>query len=196
MSSDQAPNALYLLLLIVLVASSLIGMRLSAGRALRMMLAWVAIFGAGFALFAFRGEFGALGSRLASEATGSSPAVVSGDTIRIRQRDDGHFWVDAKLNGRDVRFLVDSGATITTVSRDVAEAARIETGMRADIVNTANGTVTMPKGRASLLEIGSIRRTDFPVNVNPASDTNVLGMNFLSSLSSWGVQGNTLVLTP
>ena len=196
MSSDQAPNALYLLLLIILVASSLIGMRLSAGKAMKMLLAWVAIFGVAFALFAFRGEFGALGSRLASEATGSAPAIASGETLRISQREDGHFWVDARINGKDVRFLVDSGATMTTVSRDVAEAAGIETGMRADIVSTANGTVAMPRGQASLLEIGSIRRTDFPVNVNPADGTSVLGMNFLSSLSSWGVQDNKLVLTP
>ena len=196
MNSDQAPNALYLLLCIVLVASSLIGMRMSAGKAVKMLLAWVVIFGVGFALFAFRGEFGALGARLASEATGSAPAIASGETLRIAKRDDGHFWVDAKLNGQDVRFLVDSGATTTTISRDLAEATGVETGMRVDIVGTANGTVAMPKGRAGLLEVGTIRRTDFPVNVNPADATNVLGMNFLSSLTSWGVQGNTLVLTP
>ena len=34
---------------------------------------------------------------------------------------DGHFWVDAKLNGRDVKFLVDSGATTTTIDRNTAK---------------------------------------------------------------------------
>ena len=196
MSSDTAPNALYLLLCMMLVASALVGMRLSAGRAIKMLLAWVAIFAAGFALFAFRGEFGALGARLASEATGGAPAVVSGASLRIAQRDDGHFWIDARVNGRDVRFLIDSGATVTTISQDIAAAAGIERGMRVDMVSTANGTVAMPRARANLLEVGPIRRTNFPVNINPASSTNVLGMNFLSSLSSWGVQGNTLVMTP
>jgi predicted aspartyl protease len=37
---------------------------------------------------------------------------------------------------------------------------------------------------------------DESVNVNPNDGVNVLGMDFLSSLSSWGVQGNTLVLQP
>lgn len=193
MNPDLAPNALYLLLLIVLVASSLIGMRLSAGKTARMLLAWVAIFAAGFALFSFRGEFGELGARLKNEATGA-PVVASGAELRIPQQADGHFWIEAKVNGRPVRFLMDSGATTTTVSREVAEAAGIETGMRADIVSTANGTVAMPKGRASLFEVGPIRRTDLAVNVSPAEDLNVLGMNFLSSLSRWGVQGKTLVL--
>ena len=193
MNPDMAPNALYLLLAIVLVASSLVGMRLSAGKAAKMALAWVAIFGAGFALFAFRGEFGALGARLKSEVSGPAAQIV-GSEVRIPKQDDGHFWVEAKINGQEVRFLVDSGATTTTIGRSVAQAAGIETGMRVDIVSTANGTVAMPRARASLVELGPIRRTDMAVNVHPNDELNVIGMNFISSLSSWGVQGNTLVL--
>ena len=194
--SDTAPNALYLLLIIMLVASSLVGMRLSAGKVAKMSLAWVAIFGVIFALFAFRGEFGALGTRLKQEALGSAEPVVSGQTLRLRKQEDGHFWVDARVNGKPVRFLVDSGATITTVSADDAEAAGLERGMRGDVVGTANGEIFMPRVTASLLEIGPIRRSDFSVNINPNDGTSVLGMNFLSSLSSWGVQGQELVLTP
>ena len=193
---DEAPSALYLLLLLVLVASSLVGMRLSAGKAAKMLLAWVAIFALAFGLFAFRGEFGALGARLKSEALGSAEPIVSGQTLRITKRDDGHFWVDARVNGKPVRFLVDSGATTTTIGGSVAEAAGLEPGMRGDVVSTANGTVFMPKVTAGLVEVGSIRRTDMTVNINPNDGTSVLGMNFLSSLSSWGVQGNELVLTP
>lgn len=192
-NADTAPNALYLLLLIILVASSLVGMRLSAGKAVKMLLAWVAIFAAGFALFSFRSEFGALGARLKGEAVGSA-VTVSGQEVRIPLREDGHFWADVKVNGQDVPFLVDSGATTTTISRQVADAAGIETGMRADIVSTANGTISMPRARASLVELGPIRRTDMAVNVHPTEDLNVLGMNFLSSLNSWGVEGRTLVL--
>jgi aspartyl protease family protein len=193
---DDGVNALYLLLCLVLVASSLVGMRLSAGKAAKMALAWVAIFGAAFALFAFRGEWGALGSRLSSELSGSVEPVVSGDTLRLSMRDDGHFWVDARVNGAPVRFLVDSGATTTTIAASVAKAAGLEPGMRGDVVSTANGTVFMPKVTAGLVEIGPIRRTELAVNINPNDDISVLGMNFLSSLSSWGVQGRTLVLTP
>lgn len=194
--NDQAPNALYLLLLLMLIGASLFGRGLTASSALRMGLAWVAIFGAVFALFAFRGEFGALGARLKSEAMGEATPVASGSALTIPKRDDGHFWVDARINGKPVRFLVDSGATTTTVSKDVADAAGLEPGMRGDVVGTANGEVFMPRVTAGLLEVGSIRRADLSVNINPNDGTSVLGMNFLSSLSSWGVQGDKLVLQP
>src|SRR5688572_7380055 len=59
--SDNGGYAIYYILLIVLVASSLIGMRLPLGKALKMVLAWVAIFGVAFVLFSFRSEFSSIG---------------------------------------------------------------------------------------------------------------------------------------
>lgn len=194
MDGDRGMNLLYLLLLMVLVGSSLVGMRLPIGKVFKMLLAWVALFGVAFALFAFRGEFSALGARLKAEATGS--AVESGEEVRLAMRDDGHFWVNASVNGNQASFLVDSGASITTVSPELAAAAAITTGMRVARVETANGLVQMPVAQAERFEVGPIVRTNFTLHVNSAGDTNVLGMNFLSSLASWRVEGNTLVLQP
>ncbi len=192
--NGQAPQVVYYALLIVLVASSLVGMRQPIGKTLKMALAWVAIFGGAFVLLAFRSEFSELGSRLRAEATGSP--LVEGEALRIPIGQDGHFWVEAKLNGHDVRFMVDSGATVTTVSRDTAEEAALAIGSDRTRVSTANGTVWMARGRAERLEVGPIERTDFAVDINENDETNLLGMNFLSSLGSWRVQGNYLVLQP
>lgn len=196
MADDSAPNALYLLLLLLLVASSLFGMRMPIGQAAKMALAWVAIFGVGFALFAFRNDFSSLGSKLRDEAVGASAVEGAGGELRIPMQDDGHFWVDARVNGAPVRFLVDSGASVTTVSREIADAAGIETGMRVAEVETANGTVRMRPARAEQLQLGSIRLSGVSVLVADQEGLNVLGMNTLSSLEGWGVQGRTLVLQP
>lgn len=194
MADSQAPNALYLLLLLVLVASSLFGMRLPIGKAAKMALAWVAIFGVGFALFAFRDDFSSLGNRLRDEAVGAPVVEGPGGEVRIPMQSDGHLWVDGRVNGTPVRFLVDSGASVTTVSRGVANAAGLETGMRVAMVETANGTIRMHRARAQRVEVGSIRLSDVPLLVAEQEGLNVLGMSFLSSLRGWGVQGRTLVL--
>ena len=68
MNGDTAGHAIYAALAAMLVASSLIGMRLPIAKVAKMALAWVAIFGVGFVLFSFRSEFSALGSRLRAEA--------------------------------------------------------------------------------------------------------------------------------
>jgi len=192
--NDQAPNLIYLVLLLVLVGSSLLARRIPLANSLKMGLAWAAIFGIVFMLVAFRHDFAALGQRFRAELTGAP--LVTGETVRIPMAQDGHFWADGSINGKPVRFLVDSGASITTVSRATAAAAGLETGFRAEAVETANGTVIMKKSSADSLSIGSIERRDFGVDVNEHDDTNVLGMNFLSSLGGWRVEGRYLVLQP
>jgi aspartyl protease family protein len=194
MTGDQAPHALYLALLIMLVGSSLIGTRMPIGKAAKMGLAWVAIFGVAFILFSFRSEFSSLGQRLRAEATGAP--IVSGEEMRVPMAEDGHFWIEGVVNGKPLRFLVDSGATTTTVSGKAASEAGIETGSLTGSISTANGVALVHKAYADRLQIGAIERTDFPVDVNRNDDTNVLGMNFLSSLASWRVEGKYLVLRP
>ncbi len=194
MSDDQAPNFLYLALCLVLVASALLSRRLPFGKTVKMAGAWVAIFACVFAVFSFRSEFVAIGHRLKAEAIGTP--IQSGEELRIPMADDGHFWVDALINGHEAPFLVDSGASVTTISQKTADEAGIETGMQVAWVDTANGTVQMRKARADSFSVGAIERSDFAVQVNDHDDSNVVGMNFLSSLGSWRVEGNYLVLKP
>jgi aspartyl protease family protein len=192
--SGEGPYLVYAIIAAVFVASSLIGMRLPIAKALKMMLAWVAIFAVGFILFAFRSEFSSVGQRLRAEATGTP--IEQGGVVRIPVGDDGHYWAWAKLNGEDVRFMVDSGASVTTISRKTALSAQVPVGTERALINTANGRLWVTKGRADSLQIGSIRREGFAVDINPQDDTNLLGMNFLATLQGWGVEGNYLVLRP
>ena len=52
----------------------------------------------------------------------------------------------------------------------------------------------MTKSHADRLQVGPIERSDFSIDVNETDDVNLLGMNFLSSLESWRVEGRFLVL--
>ena len=193
MTNDKMLGGVYLLMAIMLLAGALIARREPAAKLLTMALAWVAIFAAGFVLFTFRDNFGWVAQRLRAEAVGTP--VQQGRETRIPMAIDGHFWVDAKVNGRDVKFLVDSGATTTTVDRDTARAAGIEVSSRRDqYVRTGNGIVRVASGRADELIVGGITRNDVALQIADNDDLNVLGMNYLSSLSRWSVEGRWLVL--
>lgn len=195
---DQAVHVLYLIGVLVLVASSLLVRRIPIGQGLKMMAAWVMIFAAAFIIFTMKDDFVALWNRIALEARGGVVQEQQGEELRVRQSPDGHFWVNAELNGEPVRFLIDSGATTTSISRAVAERAGIEPsrGFPA-MVRTANGVVAVQRGRAETLSIGTIERRDVGVHISEAfGDMNVIGMNYLSTLSSWSVEGRTLILRP
>ena len=191
---DNGPSLVYYILAIVLVGSSLIGMRLPIAKAAKMVLAWVAIFAGVFVLFSFRGEFSALGDRLYASAFGTP--LESGGELRIPMAEDGHFWVRGSVNGESVRFLVDSGASTTTLSAETAREAGVSATNRQVMVSTANGRVIMSRAYIDRLEVGSIERSEFPIDINPQDATNILGMNFLSSLNGWRVERGDLVLKP
>src|SRR5829696_8784917 len=162
-----------------------------------MFAGWVLIFLAAFVAFTLKDDFMALGRRVLADSRGEGEVVAAGRELRIRKAMDGHFWVNGELNGHKIRFLVDSGATVTSISASTAARADIVPGGFPVLVNTANGTVRARRGRADRLKIGTIERRDLAVHVSESfGDTDVLGMNFLSSLSSWGVDGQWLVLKP
>jgi len=193
MTNDLMLGGVYLLMAVMLIMGSLMARREPAAKLITMALAWVAIFGAGFVLFTFRDNLGWVTQRLKAEAVGTP--VEQGRETRIPMAIDGHFWVSARLNGRDVKFLVDSGATTTTIDRETAKAAGIQVSARRDLyVRTGNGIVRVAAGRADELTVGGITRHDVALEIADNDDLNVLGMNYLSSLSRWGVEGRWLVL--
>lgn len=193
MTNDWMLGSLYLLMAIMLVAGTLISRRERFARAATMTLAWLAIFGGGFVLFTFRDDLGYVAQRLKAEATGAP--VVQGQQVRIPMAIDGHFWVEGELNGEPVKFLVDSGATMTTIGRDTAESAGVTVSEgRGQLVRTGNGMLRVATGRADSLAIGPIERSEVGLHIAEHENLNVLGMNYLSTLQRWGVEGRWLIL--
>lgn len=196
--SDQSGQALIYALMLILPLSALLARRVPIGSTGRMALAWVAIFVVGLLLVAQRDRILPYWQH-ASAALLDSDQLVSGNTVRIAMSSDGHFWALVDINGVRRRLLVDSGATTTALSVDTAKAAGIDVDQSPlpVMIETANGTITARTATAKRLQIGGIVARDLPVVVSDAFDeTDVIGMNFLSRLASWRVEGTTLILSP
>jgi aspartyl protease family protein len=187
-------GGLYILMAAMLVLGTLMSRREPFARVATIAIMWTLTFAAGFVLFTFRDDIGWVAQRLRAEATGEP--VRQGEEIRIPMALDGHFWVEARLNGQKVKFLVDSGATMTTIGRGTAERAGVAVFTPGNqIVRTGNGLIKVSTARARNLRVGSITRDNVRLHVAD-DDLNVLGMSFLSSLERWGVEGRWLVLVP
>jgi len=195
MTNDLMLGGVYILMAVMLVLGTLMSRREPWAKLVTTAVMWTAIFAAGFILFTFRDNFGWVAQRLRAEAIGTP--VIQGRETRIPMAIDGHFWVEGRVNGIQVKFLVDSGATMTTIDRETAIRAGVSVSPRPDqFVRTGNGIIRVSSGRARILHVGGIERNDVGVQVADNDNLNVLGMNFLSSLSRWGVEGRWLVLVP
>lgn len=176
-----------------MLAFGLFGRGDGVGKLVKMLMTWLAIFAGAFLFFVYV-DYDDVKQRVSSEL--SRTAIVEADgTVRIPMRDDGHFWVEGQVNGVPVEFLVDTGATITTIDKTHADAANLSL-MRgvSSQVQTANGTVRVEVGRAETLAVGPIVEDDIVIQVSPIPGVNVLGMNYLQSLDRWSREGRYLIL--
>ena len=197
MSGDEVMRFVYGAILIALIGSSLISHRLPIKQTFKYLLAWLGIFAFGILLFSFKSEGLSLWSRVTTAFAPERPRI-SGQEVRVDVGDDGHFRIEAQVNGQPVNFLIDTGATNSTMSRRTATAAGVDISDAGFgvIVQTANGMTTMRRARAETISIGPIKREDQPLWISEDDDLNVLGMSFMTSLSSWRVEGRTMVMTP
>ena len=137
-------------------------------------------------------------SRITS-SLGLDDQKVAGTELRVKMASDGHFWVQASVNGVPRRMLIDSGATVTALSEETAGAAKVDTGtsLTPVILRTANGTAPARTGKIDELRVGNIVARNLRIVTAPGlGSLDVLGMNFLSKLDSWRVEGRTLILVP
>jgi len=134
-----------------------------------------------------------------TDRLGLDDQKVAGKELRVRMSNDGHFWVFASINGVKRRMLIDSGATVTAISTRTAREAGINagTGLAPVVLRTANGAAPAQTGKVDELRVGNIVARNIRIVTAPGlGDLDVIGMNFLSKLESWRVEGRTLILVP
>ena len=191
------PTYLVIAVMVGLVLLVLISRIPVIGTAIRALVSLALIGAVAFVLIE-RASIDPYLGKLASRLNLGGQQVV-GDEVRVKMASNGHFFVNASLDGTKKRMMVDSGATITALSAATAAAAGLEpkNEMMPVIIETANGAVRAQTAEVKELRIGNIVARDLKVVVSPAfGKMDVIGMNLLSKLKSWRVEGNTLILVP
>ena len=112
----------------------------------------------------------------------------------LRRNRSGHYFSPGLINGQPVRFLLDTGATHTSVPAHLAQGLGLRPGAPST-VSTANGTVTVRATRIDALDIGPFRFAGAPAHLNPGmrDDDVLLGMSVLKHLE-FTQRGDVLVI--
>jgi aspartyl protease family protein len=143
-----------------------------------------------------------VGLALPSGRTASAPrpAAASGTPgafeTRIPRQRDGHFYVDATVNGRLVRFLVDTGATsVALTEEDAAHVGiRLDPARYEDVGRGASGVVRGQFTSIASIEIGGKRVANLRGAVIQGGEQSLLGQSYLAQLSSVEIRGDEMVL--
>ncbi len=124
---------------------------------------------------------------------------ATGDPSSIAKSQDGHYWAEADVNGRRVRFLVDTGATTVALTKEDALRLGFEPGAldyRYE-VSTANGKARAAKVQLASVSVAGARVSDVEALViENGLPSSLLGMTYLGRLSRFEATRNALILRP
>ncbi len=164
------------------------------------LVAWLFIGAMILGGYVVKDDLGDFGRRVFGALVPSIPVVQDGGEVTLRRDNDGHFRVQAEVNGTLVRFLIDTGATVVALSHHDAVKVGIEVVDLAytQRVRTANGEAWTAPVRIGEIKLGPIVVNDVRGSVadRGAQLGSLLGMSFLERLKSFEVRGDTLILRP
>ncbi|MCG8504596.1 MAG: TIGR02281 family clan AA aspartic protease [Sphingomonadales bacterium] len=149
---------------------------------------------------------GALMDSVVQKAT----VVASGDNdAGVEMRDGGgivvhrgrgnHFWMEAEVSGKLVRFMIDTGASHVILASE--DARRLGFDLREEDYTleyaTAGGKIRGAPVELDYLSYGPLEMWGLPASVtNSELQVSVAGQTFLDSLNGYEVRGDEMILWP
>lgn len=107
---------------------------------------------------------------------------------------DGHFYADAQINGRSIRLMVDTGASVIMLTREDAQRAGVTVPAERALAVGVGGTVSVAPVTIERIAVGGVEARDVQAAVADQLPVSLLGQNFLAQFESVEIRGDTMVL--
>jgi aspartyl protease family protein len=136
--------------------------------------------------------------RASAQASNTPPSnTPPSNTIVYAANERGHVVLDAAVNGAPVRMLVDTGASLVTLTPADARAAGIDPATLAfsGHVQTANGAARMAPVTLREIRVGQLSIYDVPAGVLENLNVSLLGTSFLSRLQGYEMRDGKLTIS-
>lgn len=123
---------------------------------------------------------------LPSEGTQTSPSLLGSASVSIQADRSGLYFTEGMINGKNVRFLVDTGAAFIAMNRDHAESLglKIPHDVSPSQVKTASGYASIVSITLEEVRVGNIvlKNVEAGITDNEHPDVILLGMSFLAAM--------------
>jgi aspartyl protease family protein len=192
------PYQIQVLGMLALVASGLLFVReIKVRQTVRNVLLWVAAGGVLIIGFSYQSELADLWQRLRSNLVPGYAVETGPHEMVISEDESGGYHVYGVVDGQQVRFLIDTGASDIVLSP--ADARRLGVDFSKltfdHVYESANGIGRGATVEVAELSVGNIHITNVRVAINGAEmSSSLLGMAFLKKLKSYSFSGGKLIL--
>ena len=138
-------------------------------------------------------------ARPQEQADRSAPrgSAVASNTAVYAANDRGHVVLEAAVNGAPLRMLVDTGASLVTLTTADARAAGIDPAglVFNGYVETANGRARTAPVTLREVRVDQLSIYDVPGAVLENLNASLLGMSFLRRLQGYEMRDGKLTIT-
>jgi aspartyl protease family protein len=196
-NDDKVARFIALAALLILVSAGFAFRRISFNKATKYAGTWLVIVGILSLGYAFRSELKMAGDRVLGELLPGYNIASAPQVVEISASNNGHYMIDSLVNGRPLRFMVDTGASVVVLSPGDAERLgfKLDTLSFDRPMRTANGLVQGASIKIRRITIGTIEMYDVPAIVNGAKlSHSLLGMSYLERLHSFEIRDARLTL--
>ncbi|HLD77108.1 MAG TPA: TIGR02281 family clan AA aspartic protease [Rickettsiales bacterium] len=195
--SEQQSLVYSLILLTVLLGSVVLRRDFKFSQALKYFAIWGVVAFVGIVLYSYRFEFSSFKNRILGEVNPASARLDGEGRLVVNISQDGHFYLDTKINNQSVRFMIDTGASDIVLNINDAKKVGIDS---QNLVfdkryHTANGVVLGASIRLKEIEIAGVKFYDVRASVNSADlGVSLLGMEFLRQFRRYEFYQDKLML--
>jgi aspartyl protease family protein len=190
MADFDTSRLIYLIVLLVMVAGwFLMQTREGLNKTLQHAAVWAMIFVGGAAAVGLWEDI----SRPASQTR-----MTDAGQIIVPRSADGHYYLTVQINGADVRFVLDTGATDMVLTQSDARRAGLDPDQLTYLgrANTANGEVRTAFVRLDAVQLGDVTDRDVAAVVNGGQmEDSLLGMGYLQRWGRLEIANGELILT-
>ncbi len=190
-------NFAYIALLLAFMAPRLLSREMPFAKTLQYIALWgfVALFFV--SLYTYRYQLIEFKDKIFSAVSPTSPTINKNGQIVIKIAQDGHFYIDTKINNLDVRFMIDTGASDVIISQK--EAKRIGVNFEKlnfnKIYQTANGKTSGANIVLDEIWIADRKFEKVNASINKSEmGQSLLGMSFLKRFNKYEFYREELIL--
>ena len=191
MNTDNFAQLIYLVLLGSVIAGwFFVQNRNTLGKTAQQAAVWVLI---------FIGVIAAIGlwSDIRDNVVPSQSYIDGMATVEVPRANDGHYYITLNIDGTDVDFVIDTGASDVVLTKADAKRVGIDVAnlFFGDVANTANGEVRTAQVRLLNVRLGDITDLSIRASVNEGEmDTSLLGMTYLQRYSKIEIGSGKMIL--
>ena len=186
-----------ILAILAVVVFGLARKNISKELVIKSLAGWAAIALVGLSIYSYQWELKQYFSQIFGRLIPSIGQTNKDGSVTFYAADNDHFMIDAKVNGREVHFLLDTGATKVTLGAKDAKSIGIDLdALKYEIrVQTAKGVNFVAYVKFDSIQVGNIliKNVDGYVTKEGLSGS-LLGMSFLSRLSRYEVGKGSITL--